>query len=69
MKLVYVDNNATTRVDDKVYEEMLPYFKDYYGNPSSVHTFGRQVAGKIDSAREKVADLIGADTSEIVFTG
>ena len=68
MKLVYVDNNATTRVNDEVLEEMLPYFKEYYGNPSSLHTFGRQVAGKIDIARERVANLLGADTSEIVFT-
>ncbi|ODS31097.1 MAG: iron sulfur (Fe-S) cofactor synthesis protein NifS [Candidatus Scalindua rubra] len=68
MKLVYVDNNATTRVDDEVLEEMLPYFKEYYGNPSSIHTFGRQVAGKIDTARERVANLLGADTTEIVFT-
>ena len=68
MKLVYVDNNATTRVDDRVFDEMLPYFKEFYGNPSSIHTFGRQVAGKIDAAREKVADILGADTSEIVFT-
>jgi len=68
MKLVYADNNATTRVNDEVLEEMLPYFKEYYGNPSSVHTFGRQVAGKIDIARERVANILGADTSEIVFT-
>jgi cysteine desulfurase len=68
MKLIYVDNNATTRVNDEVLEEMLPYFKEYYGNPSSLHTFGRQVAGKIDIARERVANLLGADTSEIVFT-
>ena len=68
MKLVYVDSNATTRVDDEVLEEMLPYFKEYYGNPSSIHTFGRQVATKLDLARERVASIIGADTSEIVFT-
>ncbi|MFQ5965277.1 MAG: cysteine desulfurase NifS [Candidatus Scalinduaceae bacterium] len=68
MKVIYVDNNATTRVDNEVFEEMLPYFKEYYGNPSSLHTFGRQVAGKIDIARERVANLLGADTSEIVFT-
>ncbi|GAX61441.1 class V aminotransferase [Candidatus Scalindua japonica] len=68
MKLVYADNNATTRVDDEVLEEMLPYFKEYYGNPSSIHTFGRQVAGKMDQARERVATILGADTSEIVFT-
>ena len=68
MRLVYADNNATTRVDDKVLEEMLPYFKEYYGNPSSIHTFGRQVASKMDLARERVATILGADTSEIVFT-
>ena len=68
MKLVYADNNATTRVDDEVLEEMLPYFKEFYGNPSSIHTFGRQVASKMDLARERVANILGADTSEIVFT-
>ena len=68
MKLVYVDNNATTQVDVSVLEEMLPYFREYYGNPSSLHTFGRQVAGKIDISRERVADLLGASASEIVFT-
>jgi cysteine desulfurase len=68
MKQVYADNNATTRVDDEVLEEMLPYFKEFYGNPSSIHTFGRQVSGKMDLARERVATILGADTSEIVFT-
>ena len=68
MKLVYADNNATTRVNDEVLEEMLPYFKEFYGNPSSIHTFGRQVASKMDLARERVANILGADTSEIVFT-
>ncbi len=68
MKSVYADNNATTRVDDEVLEEMLPYFKEFYGNPSSIHTFGRQVASKMDLARERVATILGADTSEIVFT-
>ncbi|MCP4273603.1 MAG: cysteine desulfurase NifS [Gammaproteobacteria bacterium] len=68
MKIVYVDNNATTRVDDEVLEEMMPFFKEYYGNPSSIHAFGRQVASKMDLARERVASILGADTSEIVFT-
>ena len=68
MKLVYADNNATTRVDDEVLEEMLPYFKEFYGNPSSIHTFGRQVSSKMDLARERVTSILGADTSEIVFT-
>ncbi len=68
MKIVYVDNNATTRVDDAVLDEMMPYFKEFYGNPSSIHAFGRQVASKMDLARERVASILGADTSEIVFT-
>ena len=68
MKTVYVDNNATTKVADEVLDEMLPYFKEYYGNPSSMHFFGGQVARKIREAREKVADFLGADPSEIVFT-
>ncbi|MCQ4573945.1 MAG: cysteine desulfurase NifS [Candidatus Brocadiales bacterium] len=67
-RTVYVDNNATTRVADEVVEEMLPYFTELYGNPSSMHTFGGQLHKKIEQAREKVADLIGADPSEITFT-
>ena len=68
MKTVYVDNNATTKVAPEVLEVMLPYFSEYYGNPSSMHFFGGQVAKKVNEAREKVADLLGADPSEIVFT-
>lgn len=68
MKTVYVDNNATTKVAPEVLEAMLPYFTEYYGNPSSMHFFGGQVQRKINEAREKVADLLGADPSEIVFT-
>lgn len=68
MRVVYVDNNATTMVAPEVVEVMLPYFTEYYGNPSSMHTFGGQVAKKIDTARQQVADLIGADPSEMVFT-
>lgn len=67
-RTVYVDNNATTRVADEVVEEMLPYFQELYGNPSSMHTFGGQVQKRLDEAREKVADLIGADPSEVIFT-
>jgi len=67
-KLVYVDNNATTRVDDEVIEAMRPYFTELYGNPSSIHNFGGQVAGKIASARAQVAELLGAQDTEIVFT-
>ncbi len=69
MRAIYVDNNATTRVAPEVVEEMLPYFGEYYGNPSSMHTFGGAVGRKIQEAREKVAGLIGASPEEIVFTG
>ena len=68
MKTVYVDNNATTKVAPEVLEVMLPYFSEYYGNPSSMHFFGGQVQKKVDEARAKVADFLGADPSEIVFT-
>jgi cysteine desulfurase len=68
MKTVYFDNNATTQVAEEVLEAMLPYFRDLYGNPSSMHTFGGQVGQKIRAAREQVAALIGADTDEIIFT-
>ncbi|MCF6147819.1 MAG: cysteine desulfurase NifS [Candidatus Kuenenia sp.] len=68
MKVIYADNNATTRVAPEVLEEMLPFFSEYYGNPSSMHVFGGQVAKKIDNARQQVADIIGAEPEEIVFT-
>ena len=68
MKNVYVDNNATTRVAPEVVEEMLPYFSELYGNPSSMHNFGGQVEKKVIEARGKVASLFNCDPSEIVFT-
>jgi cysteine desulfurase len=68
MKVIYTDNNATTKVADEVIEEMVPYFGEFYGNPSSMHTFGDQVGKKLKQARQKVADLIHADPGEIVFT-
>jgi len=68
MDVVYLDNNATTKVAPEVVEAMLPYLSDYYGNPSSMHSFGGNVAEKIKEARQKVADLIGASPDEIVFT-
>jgi cysteine desulfurase len=66
--VVYLDNNATTKVDPRVLEAMLPYFSDYYGNPSSMHSFGGGVAANIRTAREHLARLIGASPDEIVFT-
>ena len=68
MDTIYVDNNATTKVAPEVLEEMLPYFSDLYGNPSSMHTFGGNVGYKIKEARARVASLIGATLEEIVFT-
>lgn len=68
MKLTYLDNNATTPIAAEVFEEMLPYLRDLYGNPSSVYTFGGQLQRKIENAREKVAALIGAEPEEIIFT-
>ncbi len=68
MKTVYVDNNATTKVAPEVLEAMLPYFSEFYGNPSSMHFFGGQVERRVNEAREKAAHFLGADPSEIVFT-
>jgi cysteine desulfurase len=68
MKVVYVDNNATTQVAPEVLEEMLPYFHDFYGNPSSMHSFGGQVGAKLKEARQKMAGLIGATPDEILVT-
>jgi cysteine desulfurase len=68
MKTVYLDNNATTMVAPQVYEEMAPLFCELYGNPSSMHTFGGQIAKKITKARQQLADLLGCSPSEIVFT-
>jgi cysteine desulfurase len=65
---IYLDNNATTRIDDEVITAMLPYLTTYYGNPSSMHTFGGQVGKAVKEAREQVASLLGAESSEIVFT-
>lgn len=67
-KVVYMDNNATTRVAPEVLETMLPYFSDLYGNPSSMHTFGGQVGDALKEARDQIADLVGATADEIIFT-
>ncbi|MFC2133137.1 cysteine desulfurase family protein [Bacteroidota bacterium] len=64
---VYLDNAATTKLHPKVYEAMLPYLKDDFGNPSSIHSFGRKVKVKIEEARETIANFINADPSEIYF--
>lgn len=68
MKTIYFDNNATTKVAEEVLEEMKPYFCQFYGNPSSMHTFGGRISSKIQQARQQVANLLGCDPSEIIFT-
>jgi cysteine desulfurase len=65
---IYLDNNATTKVDEEVLKAMLPYLTLYYGNPSSMHRFGGQVGKAVKTARAQVASLLGAQESEIVFT-
>jgi cysteine desulfurase len=68
MDTVYLDSNATTRIAPEVMEAMTPYLTEYYGNPSSMHTFGGQVSIKLREARERVAGLLGAEPEEIIFT-
>lgn len=68
-KLIYLDNAATTQMYSEVLEAMLPYFTEYYGNPSSIYTFAGKAAGAVDEARRVIAAGIGADASEIYFTG
>jgi cysteine desulfurase len=68
-KMIYLDNNATTRVAPEVFEAMQPYLTEAYGNPSSAHSLGQRMKAAVERAREQVADLIGAaDPTEIVFT-
>jgi cysteine desulfurase len=67
-EMIFFDNASTTRVDDRVFKEMQPYFTSYYGNPSSFHSSGQFVNEKIEEARKKVAELINADEDEIYFT-
>lgn len=65
---VYLDNNATTALDEKVLEAMLPYMGQLTGNPSSVHRFGRMQKDAIEQARESVAQLLGARAEQVIFT-
>lgn len=67
-KIIYLDNNATTRLDERVLQAMLPYFTEDYANANSSHLFGLTVNEAVEAAREEVADLIGASHKEIIFT-
>ena len=65
---VFMDHSSTSKVDDKVLDAMLPYFSKYYGNPSSIHLFGREAYDAVDLSRRKVADMLNAKEDEIIFT-
>ena len=67
-KPIYLDYNATTPIDQEVFEAMLPYFKEHFGNPSSNHRYGKLAKEALDKARTQAAELIGSESDEIVFT-
>ena len=69
MRRIYADHNATTPLEPQVLDVMLPYLRERFGNASSVHVFGRDARAAIDDARVRLAKLLGAQESEIVFTG
>jgi cysteine desulfurase len=67
-RIIYLDNNATTQVDPAVFEAMMPWLREEYGNPSSVYSLGKRAAAALDTAREQVASLIHGAPDELVFT-
>jgi len=68
MKNIYLDNNATTKMDEQVLTAMMPYLTEFYGNASSMHHFGGQLRHRIDQSRQQVAQLLHCDPGEIIFT-
>ncbi|MFA5102506.1 MAG: cysteine desulfurase NifS [Candidatus Thermoplasmatota archaeon] len=68
MKRIFLDHASTTKVDEEVLQAMLPYFSESFGNPSSIHAFGREAREAVDDARAQVGDLLGARDDEIIFT-
>ncbi|MCX6661838.1 MAG: cysteine desulfurase NifS [Euryarchaeota archaeon] len=68
MKRIFLDHASTTKVDEEIIQAMLPYFSKFFGNPSSIHAFGREAREAIDTARAHVGDIIGARDDEIIFT-
>ena len=68
MKKVYMDYAATTPIDDEVLKDMMPFFSKYYGNASSIHSFGREAFDAVENTRVQVADLLSSDEEEIIFT-
>ncbi len=68
MKKIFMDYASTTKVDKEVIDAMLPFFSEYFGNPLSLHSFGREAHERLDQSRKKVADLLNAKEDEIIFT-
>ena len=68
MNKIYLDNASTTAINSEVLAEMMPYFNSIYGNPSSLHSFGRDAKAAVETAREKIAKAIGCNSSEVYFT-
>ncbi|MGI5893988.1 MAG: cysteine desulfurase NifS [Candidatus Merdivicinus sp.] len=68
-RFVYLDNSATTKISKRVFDAMVPYLTEHYGNPSSIYAIGRESRVAIEEARKKVADALGAKPEEIYFTG
>src|SRR5262245_56785711 len=66
--MIYLDHHATTPLDPRVLDAMLPYLREHFGNPGSAHAYAREAEAAVDRARAQVAALIGAEPSEIVFT-
>ena len=66
---MYLDNSATTQVSEEVFEEMKPYFREEFGNPSTLYKYGRESKKALELARQRVADAINAKPEEIIFTG
>ena len=65
---IYLDNNATTKIDEEVIKSMLPYLTEKFGNPSSTYSFGKEIKDGISTARKNIAKLLNANESEIIFT-
>lgn len=68
MRKVYLDNTAATPLDERVLQKMLPYFREHFGNPTSLHSWGEVAKAAVEKARGEVAELIGAEPREIIFT-
>ena len=66
---MYLDNSATTQISEEVFREMEPYFKNEFGNPSTLYSIGRESKKALELARQRVADAINAKPEEIIFTG